>query len=96
MQYEGSIEENTQGVEVMRFKTQDMDLKGTENWEVVFDIVKGNEAGYFSVKTDPLTNEGILMLDKVLYCLFIKILHSIYYSARCIEFACSPHLSVCV
>lgn len=51
---------------MLRFKTQDLDLKGTDNWEAVFDIVKGNEAGYFSVRTDPLTNEGVLMLDKVL------------------------------
>lgn len=50
----------------MRLKTTDLDLKGTDNWEAVFDIQKGNEAGYFSIKTDPITNEGILMLDKVL------------------------------
>lgn len=50
----------------MRIKAQDLDLQGTDNWEAVFDIVKGNEAGYFSIKTDPNTNEGILMLDKVL------------------------------
>ncbi|XP_070687719.1 desmoglein-2.1-like [Pempheris klunzingeri] len=63
-EYEGSIEENTRGVEVMRIKAEDLDLKGTDNWEAVFDIVKGNEAGYFSITTDPKTNEGILMLDK--------------------------------
>ncbi|XP_023277708.1 desmocollin-3-like, partial [Seriola lalandi dorsalis] len=62
--YEASIEENTEGVEVMRLKAQDLDLKGTENWEAVFEILKGNEAGYFSIRTDPVTNEGILMLDK--------------------------------
>ncbi|XP_077390683.1 desmoglein-2.1-like isoform X2 [Festucalex cinctus] len=62
--YEGSIMENTKGVEVMRFKAQDLDLKDTENWQSVFDIAKGNEAKYFSIKTDPKTNEGILMLDK--------------------------------
>lgn len=72
LQYEGSIEENTAGVEVMRIKAQDLDLEHTENWDAVFKIVQGNEAGYFSIKTDPKTNEGILMLDKVLlneqYC----------------------------
>ncbi|KAM9364916.1 desmoglein-2.1-like [Pholidichthys leucotaenia] len=62
--YEGSIEENTYGVEVMRIKAEDLDLENTDNWEAVFDIVKGNEAGYFSITTDPDTNEGILMLDK--------------------------------
>ena len=65
LQYSGSIKENTQGVEVMRIKAEDLDVKNTENWDAVFDIVKGNEAGYFSITTDPLTNEGILMLDKV-------------------------------
>lgn len=64
-QYEGGIEENTQGVEVMRIKAEDLDLKDTDNWEAVYDIVKGNEAGHFSIRTDPNTNEGILMLDKV-------------------------------
>ncbi|XP_070765423.1 desmoglein-2.1-like [Enoplosus armatus] len=63
-EYEGSIEENTEGVEVMRIKAEDLDMINTDNWEAVFDIVKGNEAGYFSIKTDPITNEGILMLDK--------------------------------
>lgn len=53
-------------MEVMRIKAQDLDLEATDNWEAVFDIVKGNEAGYFSISTDPVTNEGILMLDKVL------------------------------
>ena len=66
LQYEGSIEENTHGVEVMRIKAEDLDQEGTDNWEAVFDIVKGNEAGYFSIRTDSNTNEGILMLDKVL------------------------------
>ncbi|CAL8307288.1 unnamed protein product [Lota lota] len=63
-EYSGSIQENTKGVEVMRIKAQDLDIENTENWEAVFDIVKGNEAGYFSITTDPKTNEGILMLDK--------------------------------
>ncbi|KAK1896668.1 Desmoglein-2 [Dissostichus eleginoides] len=66
VEYEGSIEENTEGVEVMRIRAEDLDLEASENWEAVFDIVRGNEAGYFSIKTDTATNEGILMLDKAL------------------------------
>nr|XP_061790321.1 desmoglein-2.1-like [Nerophis lumbriciformis] len=62
--YEGSVVENTEGVEVMRIKAQDLDVYGTDNWRSVYKIVKGNEANYFSIKTDPNTNEGILMLDK--------------------------------
>uniref|UniRef100_A0A672Z4B7 Desmoglein-2-like n=1 Tax=Sphaeramia orbicularis TaxID=375764 RepID=A0A672Z4B7_9TELE len=63
-EYDGRIKENTYGVEVMRLKSLDEDQVGTKNWEAVYDIIKGNEAGYFSIRTDPKTNEGILMLDK--------------------------------
>ena len=65
LQYDGSIKENTQGVEVMRIKSQDLDVEHTDNWDAVYEILSGNEAGHFSIKTDPKTNEGILMLDKV-------------------------------
>ena len=44
---------------------QDADEKKTANWDAVFDIVSGNEDGIFSVRTDPDTNEGILVLEKV-------------------------------
>ncbi|XP_036374153.1 desmoglein-2-like [Megalops cyprinoides] len=62
--YTGSIDENIQGVEVMRFKASDLDLENTNNWLAQFEIISGNEAGHFSITTDPKTNEGILMLEK--------------------------------
>ncbi|XP_056247907.1 desmoglein-2-like protein [Seriola aureovittata] len=64
--YEGSVEENTINVEVMRIKAIDMDLIHTENWLAVFEIISGNEAGYFSITTDNKTNEGIIMIHKAL------------------------------
>ncbi len=57
--------ENRAKVEVMRFKVLDDDEETTDNWRAVFDIVSGNDDGTFSVSTDPKTNEGILMLEKV-------------------------------
>lgn len=65
------MEENTINVEVMRIKALDMDLIHTDNWLAVFKIVSGNEAGYFSITTDPKTNEGIIMINKVKECSFI-------------------------
>lgn len=65
LQYEGSVEENTINVEVMRIKATDMDLIYTDNWLAVFEIISGNEAGYFSIITDSKTNEGIVMIHKV-------------------------------
>uniref|UniRef100_A0A4W6DBL3 Desmoglein 2 n=1 Tax=Lates calcarifer TaxID=8187 RepID=A0A4W6DBL3_LATCA len=64
--YEGSVEENTINVEVMRIKAIDMDLIHTDNWLAVYEIVSGNEGGYFSITTDSKTNEGIIMINKAL------------------------------
>lgn len=65
LQYEGSIQENTINVEVMRIKAVDMDLIHTDNWLAAYNIVSGNEAGIFSITTDSQTNEGIIMIHKV-------------------------------
>lgn len=65
MQYEGSVEENTIGVEVMRIKALDMDMMYTDNWLAMFEFISGNEAGYFSITTDSKTNEGIITINKV-------------------------------
>ncbi|KAM4550948.1 desmoglein-2-like protein isoform 1-T2 [Odontesthes bonariensis] len=64
--YVGSVEENTFGMEVMRIKAIDMDLIHTDNWLAVYEIISGNEAGYFSITTDSATNEGIIMINKAL------------------------------
>ncbi|TSK58111.1 Desmoglein-2 [Bagarius yarrelli] len=62
--FEASIEENTDNLEVMRFKTTDLDLINTENWQAQYSIVSGNGGGHFKIVTDPKTNEGVLMLVK--------------------------------
>lgn len=59
------MEENTINREVMRFKTIDMDLANTDNWLADFKILSGNEAGYFKIITDRMTNEGVLIIQKV-------------------------------
>ncbi|XP_068196504.1 desmoglein-2-like protein [Antennarius striatus] len=73
--YEGSVEENTINTEVMRIKALDMDMIHTDNWLAVFNIVSGNEAGYFSITTDPKTNEGIIMIRKALDYEELKVLN---------------------
>ncbi|RXM96961.1 Desmoglein-2 [Acipenser ruthenus] len=62
--YEGSVVENTKGVEVMRMKALDADEEFSDNWLAEFEIESGNEGGYFRIETDPKTNEGILILQK--------------------------------
>ncbi|XP_074507506.1 desmoglein-2-like protein isoform X2 [Sebastes fasciatus] len=64
--YEGSVQENIANVEVMRINSVDMDLIHTDNWRAVYQIVSGNEAGYFTITTDSKTNEGVIMCNKAL------------------------------
>ncbi|CAB1454888.1 unnamed protein product [Pleuronectes platessa] len=64
--YEGSVSENTINTEVMRIQSMDMDMINTENWDAVYEIVSGNEGGYFSIHTDAKTNEGVIMVNKAL------------------------------
>uniref|UniRef100_A0A3Q2SXI9 Desmoglein-2-like n=1 Tax=Fundulus heteroclitus TaxID=8078 RepID=A0A3Q2SXI9_FUNHE len=64
--YEGSVEENTVGVEVLRIQAVDLDMINTENWFAVYEIVSGNEGGYFNISTDKKTNEGVITITKAL------------------------------
>lgn len=64
-QYEGKIEENKVGVEVLRIQAVDLDLINTTNWFAMYEIVSGNEAGYFQITTDKKTNEGVITVTKV-------------------------------
>ena len=57
--------ENTVNTEVMRIQSVDLDMIHTDNWSAVYQIVSGNEVGYFSIFTDSVTNEGVIMINKV-------------------------------
>lgn len=57
--------ENKADVQVLRIPVDDKDYKNTPNWRAVYDITKGNENGNFLIKTDPVTNDGLLYVTKV-------------------------------
>ncbi|XP_041912962.1 desmoglein-2 [Alosa sapidissima] len=63
-EYTGIVDEGAVDVVVMRIKAFDMDLKDSDNWLAIFNIVSGNEEDLFTIHTDPKTNEGILKLVK--------------------------------
>ncbi|XP_048107933.1 desmoglein-2-like [Alosa alosa] len=63
-EYAGNVDEGAVDVVVMRIKALDVDLKDSDNWLVVFNIVSGNEEDLFTIHTDPKTNEGLLKLIK--------------------------------
>ncbi|KAM4630480.1 cadherin-15 [Polymixia lowei] len=64
--YSMSGVENRKDYEIGRVNVTDRDDRGTGNWEAKYTIAKGDPNGYFTVITDPVTNEGILTVVKPL------------------------------
>ncbi|XP_041103636.1 desmocollin-3-like [Polyodon spathula] len=64
--YEAKVEENKKDVLLLRIPVDDKDVVNTSNWKAKFVIKKGNENGNFRIETDPVTNEGLLYVNKAL------------------------------
>ncbi|NP_001165703.1 cadherin-1 precursor [Xenopus laevis] len=62
-QYTAKVPENEVGYEVARLTVTDEDIEGTDAWNAVYKIIKGNEANYFSIQTDT-GNIGLLKTVK--------------------------------
>ncbi|XP_040920169.1 cadherin-13 isoform X2 [Toxotes jaculatrix] len=61
----GSVKEGQKNVLVSRLHTTDADTKGTAAWRVKYQI-QGDTNNYFSITTDPETNDGLLYVEKKL------------------------------
>lgn len=46
----------------------DRDQPHSPNWNAVYRIISGDPSGHFSVRTDPVTNEGMVTVVKVGDC----------------------------
>uniref|UniRef100_A0A8D2JCE2 Cadherin domain-containing protein n=1 Tax=Varanus komodoensis TaxID=61221 RepID=A0A8D2JCE2_VARKO len=64
--YSAEVPENEVGLEVVRLAVTDLDEAGTPAWRARYSLQHGNEGGFFSISTDPETNEGILRTAKSL------------------------------
>ncbi|XP_053322204.1 desmoglein-4-like [Spea bombifrons] len=64
--YSVQIIENMVGLTNLRIRAFDLDEMYTDNWIAEFNIVSGNEGGWFVMETDTQTNEGILRVVKAL------------------------------
>ncbi|KAL2089421.1 hypothetical protein ACEWY4_014109 [Coilia grayii] len=62
-----AVLENQAGPLILAIPVDDEDQRGTDNWNAVFSITRGNEGGHFRVETDTHTNEGLLYIVKVLH-----------------------------
>ncbi|KAI5619757.1 cadherin-15 precursor, partial [Silurus asotus] len=58
--------ENKVGVDVGRVNATDKDEKNGDNWRITYSIIKGDISGNFAIRTDHVTNQGIIFLVKPL------------------------------
>lgn len=57
--------ENQLLAEVGRVNATDKDQRGGDNWRIKYTIKKGNNLGQFAIRTDPVSNQGIISVVKV-------------------------------
>lgn len=55
--------ENKYIAEMGRVNATDKDQKGGDNWKIKYTIV--NPSGHFAIRTDPVSNQGIISVVKV-------------------------------
>ncbi|XP_061101049.1 cadherin-15 [Conger conger] len=64
--YSVTAVENRELAEIGRVDVTDEDKPGSENWRAKYTVVRGDPQGHFAVRTDPVTNQGILSVVKPL------------------------------
>ncbi|XP_069739789.1 cadherin-4-like isoform X2 [Narcine bancroftii] len=60
----GEVQENKIEVIVANLTVTDRDQPHTSNWNAVYRIVSGDSTGHFLVKTNPVTNDGMVIVVK--------------------------------
>ena len=64
-QYAGEVPENRVETVVANLTVMDRDQPHSPNWNAVYRIISGDPSGHFTVRTDPVTNEGMVTVVKV-------------------------------
>ncbi len=63
LQYNMYAMENKYIAELGRVNATDKDQKGGDNWKIKYNLV--NPSGHFAIRTDPVSNQGIISVVKV-------------------------------
>lgn len=64
-QYAGEVPENRVETVVANLTVMDRDQPHSPNWNAVYRIISGDPSGHFVIRTDPVTNEGMVTVVKV-------------------------------
>ncbi|XP_024125612.1 cadherin-4 isoform X3 [Oryzias melastigma] len=62
--FSGEVPENKVNVVVANLTVVDRDQPHSPNWNAVYRIVNGDPSGHFTIRTNPITNEGMLTVIK--------------------------------
>ncbi|KAM4622494.1 cadherin-4 [Discoglossus pictus] len=60
----GEVPENRVDAVVANLTVVDRDQPHTPNWNAVYKIISGDSANHFTVRTDPVTNDGVVTVVK--------------------------------
>ncbi|KAL8179582.1 UNVERIFIED_CONTAM: Cadherin-4 [Gekko kuhli] len=63
--YSGEVPENRVEVVVANLTVMDRDQPHSPNWNAVYRIISGDPSGHFTIRTDPVTNEGLVTVVRV-------------------------------
>lgn len=61
----GEVPENRVGTVVANLTVTDRDQPHSPNWNAAYRVISGDPSGHFSIRTDPVTNEGMVTVVKV-------------------------------
>ncbi|KAJ7404447.1 cadherin-4 [Pitangus sulphuratus] len=62
--YSGEVPENRVEVVVANLTVMDRDQPHSPNWNAIYRIISGDPSGHFTIRTDPVTNEGMVTVVK--------------------------------
>lgn len=65
LQYAGEVPENRVETVIANLTVMDRDQPHSPNWNAVYRIISGDPSGHFTVRTDPVTNQGMVTVVKV-------------------------------
>lgn len=64
-QFSGEVPENHVDIVVANLTAIDADQPHSPNWNAIYRIISGDPSGHFTIRTDPISNDGMVTVVKV-------------------------------